>query len=45
MKVTEFNIITKNLINKYNNSIYESYENDEDDEEEFTVKIDMYNAS
>jgi hypothetical protein len=42
MKVAEFNIITKNLINKYNNSIYESYDNEED---EVNVRIDMYNAS
>ncbi|MGV8086600.1 MAG: hypothetical protein ACP5N1_03135 [Candidatus Woesearchaeota archaeon] len=42
MKVNEFKIITKNLINKYNNSMYESYDNDED---EFNVVIEMYNAS
>jgi len=30
MQITTFNITTKNLINKYNNSIYETYADEED---------------
>ena len=40
MKLTDFNITAKNLINKYNNSIYETYEDDE-----MIIVIDMYIAS
>jgi hypothetical protein len=38
MKITSTNITIKNLINKYNNSIYESAEDD-------MLMIDMYIAS
>jgi len=41
-KVTEFTIIRRNLINKYNNSLYETYDSEDD---ELMVSIEMYNAS
>ena len=40
MEIKKINIMTKNLINKYNNSIYEVYEDDD-----MMIMIDMYTAS
>ena len=40
MEIKNINIMTKNLINKYNNSIYEVYE-----DEDMMIMIDMYTAS
>ena len=40
MEIKSINITTKNLINKYNNSMFEVYE-----DEEMMIVIDMYTAS
>ena len=40
MNVKTTNIFAKNLINKYNNSIYENYE-----EDEVVIVLDVYSAS
>jgi len=40
MEIKNIDITTKNIINKYNNSIYEVYE-----DEEMIIRIDMYTAS